>query len=195
MDGIVVSVPKVSVVHRTTIALRSRLKGRVPLAIMSLACSSTRRAFRQLSRRTFSTTSRVAADHVRIIEVGPRDGLQNEKTSIPAETKIELVHRLAKTGLKTIEAGSFVAPKWVPQVRKVHTMDGGQMLMKDADGSLRPGSLLNTRETPFRPRAHNIPMAPPELKRPGQLLQSHEHLPLSTRRLPHTTALTLPITE
>ena len=42
--------------------------------------------------------------------------MQNEKTSIPAETKIELVHRLAKTGLQTIEAGSFVAPKWVPQV-------------------------------------------------------------------------------
>lgn len=75
-----------------------------------------RRAFRNLSRRSFSTSPRVAADHVRIIEVGPRDGLQNEKTSIPAETKIELVRRLAKTGLRTIEAGSFVAPKWVPQV-------------------------------------------------------------------------------
>jgi hydroxymethylglutaryl-CoA lyase len=56
------------------------------------------------------------ADHVKIIEVGPRDGLQNEKSSIPAETKIDLVHRLAKTGLTTIEAGSFVHPKWVPQM-------------------------------------------------------------------------------
>ena len=56
-------------------------------------------------------------DHVRIVEVGPRDGLQNEKQSIPLETKIELVKRLAATGLQNIEAGSFVSPKWVPQVR------------------------------------------------------------------------------
>ncbi|KAK6442111.1 hypothetical protein LTR95_001665 [Oleoguttula sp. CCFEE 5521] len=58
----------------------------------------------------------MAAHHVRIIEVGPRDGLQNEKRSISAETKIELVRRLAGTGLETIEAGSFVHPKWVPQM-------------------------------------------------------------------------------
>jgi hydroxymethylglutaryl-CoA lyase len=74
-------------------------------------CSSRLAASRQ-----FSSSSRAFADHVRIIEVGPRDGLQNEKTSIPVETKIELISRLAKTGLDTIEAGSFVAPKWVPQV-------------------------------------------------------------------------------
>ncbi|KAF2479121.1 hypothetical protein BDY17DRAFT_305018 [Neohortaea acidophila] len=67
-------------------------------------------------RRSFSASPRALADHVRIIEVGPRDGLQNEKKSIPVETKIELVKRLAKTGLTTIEAGSFVAPKWVPQM-------------------------------------------------------------------------------
>ena len=50
------------------------------------------------------------------MEVGPRDGLQNEKKSIPLATKIELIERLAKTGLQTIEAGAFVSPKWVPQV-------------------------------------------------------------------------------
>jgi hydroxymethylglutaryl-CoA lyase len=54
---------------------------------------------------------------VKIVEVGPRDGLQNEKTTIPLATKIELIERLAATGLTTIEAGSFVSPKWVPQVR------------------------------------------------------------------------------
>ncbi|KAK5136880.1 hypothetical protein LTR08_001802 [Meristemomyces frigidus] len=75
-----------------------------------------RRAFRQLSRRTFTSATRALADHVRIVEVGPRDGLQNEKSSISAETKIELVRRLAGTGLETIEAGSFVHPKWVPQM-------------------------------------------------------------------------------
>ncbi|CAK7264225.1 hypothetical protein SEPCBS119000_000880 [Sporothrix epigloea] len=53
---------------------------------------------------------------VRIVEVGPRDGLQNEKRAIPLATKIELIERLAKTGLSKIEAGSFVAPKWVPQM-------------------------------------------------------------------------------
>lgn len=69
-------------------------------------------------RRTFAATASSRAEHVRIIEVGPRDGLQNEKQAIPVATKIELVERLVKTGLSTIEAGSFVSPKWVPQVRK-----------------------------------------------------------------------------
>ena len=57
-----------------------------------------------------------SADHVRIVEVGPRDGLQNEKTIIPAATKIELINRLSATGLRSIEATSFVSPKWVPQL-------------------------------------------------------------------------------
>nr|OQO26047.1 hypothetical protein B0A51_06904 [Rachicladosporium sp. CCFEE 5018] len=74
------------------------------------------RLLRQAGRRGFATSPRALADHVRIIEVGPRDGLQNEKKSISAETKIELVRRLAGTGLETIEAGSFVHPKWVPQM-------------------------------------------------------------------------------
>ena len=53
---------------------------------------------------------------VRIVEVGPRDGLQNEKTIIPTAAKIELVDRLSATGLQTVEATSFVSPKWVPQL-------------------------------------------------------------------------------
>lgn len=53
---------------------------------------------------------------VRIVEVGPRDGLQNEKEVIPTDVKIELIDRLSKTGLKSIEVTSFVSPKWVPQV-------------------------------------------------------------------------------
>jgi hydroxymethylglutaryl-CoA lyase len=55
-------------------------------------------------------------DHIRIVEVGPRDGLQNEKTLIPAAAKIELIDRLSATGLRSIEATSFVSPKWVPQL-------------------------------------------------------------------------------
>jgi hydroxymethylglutaryl-CoA lyase len=72
-------------------------------------------ARRQLLR-SFSTSKPRSADHARIVEVGPRDGLQNEKKSIPLQTKIELVNRLAKTGVTHMEAGSFVPAKWVPQV-------------------------------------------------------------------------------
>src|SRR5580704_1049541 len=53
---------------------------------------------------------------VRIVEVGPRDGLQNEAQTVPTETKIEFIRRLAASGLKTIEATAFVSPKWVPQM-------------------------------------------------------------------------------
>jgi len=53
---------------------------------------------------------------VKIVEVGPRDGLQNEKETIPAEVKVELVDRLTDAGFVNIEAASFVSPKWVPQM-------------------------------------------------------------------------------
>ncbi len=53
---------------------------------------------------------------VALIDVGPRDGLQNEKGLVPAAVKIELVHRLQDAGLQEIEATSFVSPKWVPQM-------------------------------------------------------------------------------
>ncbi|MGA8261945.1 MAG: hydroxymethylglutaryl-CoA lyase [Arenicellales bacterium] len=55
-------------------------------------------------------------ESVRMFEVGPRDGLQNEPTIIPTDIKIELIDMLSETGLKTIEVGSFVSPKWVPQM-------------------------------------------------------------------------------
>ena len=54
--------------------------------------------------------------HVQIYEVGPRDGLQNEKTIIPTAQKIALIDRLSSVGFKKIEATSFVSPKWVPQL-------------------------------------------------------------------------------
>lgn len=53
---------------------------------------------------------------VKIVEVGPRDGLQNEKQPVPAAVKIELVHRLQNAGLTEIEVTSFVSPKWVSQM-------------------------------------------------------------------------------
>ena len=53
---------------------------------------------------------------VKIVEVGPRDGLQNEKVQISAEDKIALIEQLADAGVNYIESGSFVSPKWVPQM-------------------------------------------------------------------------------
>ena len=55
-------------------------------------------------------------ERVRIVEVGPRDGLQNEKQALPTATKLELIERLVAAGLRDIEATSFVSPKWVPQM-------------------------------------------------------------------------------
>ncbi|KAI8051902.1 uncharacterized protein B0P05DRAFT_562286 [Gilbertella persicaria] len=65
-------------------------------------------------KRTFVRPA--SNEFVKIVEVGPRDGLQNEKTLVPAQVKIELIERLAKNGLPVVEATSFVSPKWVPQM-------------------------------------------------------------------------------
>lgn len=82
---------------------------------------------RRLALRGFATASDgfsprpnpvpgpAVSNYVKLVEVGPRDGLQNEKTVISDDTKLELIRRLAATGLTDIEAGSFVAPKWVPR--------------------------------------------------------------------------------
>jgi hydroxymethylglutaryl-CoA lyase len=55
-------------------------------------------------------------DFVRLVEVGPRDGLQNEPGSVPTEVKLELIERLADAGLPAVEATAFVSPKWIPQM-------------------------------------------------------------------------------
>ncbi|HMN22179.1 MAG TPA: hydroxymethylglutaryl-CoA lyase [Ottowia sp.] len=62
---------------------------------------------------------------VRIIDVGPRDGLQNEKQPVPAAAKIELIERLQAAGLTEIEATSYVSPKWVPQMADNHEVMSG----------------------------------------------------------------------
>ena len=58
----------------------------------------------------------IAARQVKLVEVGPRDGLQNEATPVAADVKIELIHRLQDAGLPVIETTAFVSPKWVPQM-------------------------------------------------------------------------------
>ena len=55
-------------------------------------------------------------DKVKLVEVGPRDGLQNEAIDISVALRVELVNRLTDCGIPVIEAGSFVSPKWVPQM-------------------------------------------------------------------------------
>ncbi|HXW21836.1 MAG TPA: hydroxymethylglutaryl-CoA lyase [Rhodomicrobium sp.] len=56
------------------------------------------------------------AERVRVVEVGPRDGLQNEAVSVPAETRVAFIEKLIAAGLTSIEVGSFVSPKWAPQM-------------------------------------------------------------------------------
>ena len=64
-------------------------------------------------------------EQVEIVEVGPRDGLQNESSWVPTEIKIDLIDKLAQSGFKTIEATSFVSPKWIPQMKdSSEVMDG-----------------------------------------------------------------------
>jgi hydroxymethylglutaryl-CoA lyase len=62
-------------------------------------------------------------DFITIVDVGPRDGLQNEPRTLPPELRIELINRLAQCGVPVIEAGSFVSPRWVPQM-----VDSGAVL-------------------------------------------------------------------
>ena len=64
-------------------------------------------------------------EKIQIVEVGPRDGLQNEKEWVPTETKISLIEKLADAGLTKIEATSFVSPKWVPQLKDAHEVFTG----------------------------------------------------------------------
>ena len=80
-----------------------------------------------------------------ILQAIPRDGLQNESVSLDVATKVKLVHDLADAGLKTIEAGSFVSPKWVPQ------MAGSDEVFKQ----LAPSQATYTALTPnMRGRAY-----------------------------------------
>ncbi|WP_120495916.1 hydroxymethylglutaryl-CoA lyase [Kiloniella sp. EL199] len=62
---------------------------------------------------------------VKLVEVGPRDGLQNEKNLVPTKAKIELINRLSDTGLTAIEASAFVSPKWVPQMSDANEVLSG----------------------------------------------------------------------
>ena len=98
---------------RRTLNSHPFISNRDALGVMLSLRPASRLPKQSLSRGWASAAS---PNYVNIMEVGPRDGLQNEKKAIPPATKIELINRLANAGLTRIEAGSFVSPKWVPQV-------------------------------------------------------------------------------
>lgn len=116
--------------------------------IASVLRPSSRRTLCHTSPRTFATAS-ASNTLINIVEVGPRDGLQNEKGVVPVDVKAELVNRLARAGLKNIESGSFVSPKWVPQVSdytfKSTFLDGLMSLRSHIDG--RHGRCDNSNGT------------------------------------------------
>ncbi len=75
--------------------------------------------------------AKLVSDFVTIVEVGPRDGLQNEKQTLASATRIELIERLTQSGIPVIEAGSFVSPKWVPQMADTESVIAGLNLQSD----------------------------------------------------------------
>jgi hydroxymethylglutaryl-CoA lyase len=83
-----------------------------------------------------------AIDFVRIVEVGPRDGLQNEAVEVPAATKIALINRLSACGFSVVEATSFVSPKWVPQMADAAEVLAG---ITRRDGVLYPVLVPNDK--------------------------------------------------
>src|SRR5262249_55922010 len=74
-------------------------------------------------------------NYVKIVEVGPRDGLQNEKAMVPTDVKVALINQLTEAGFVNIEAASFVSPKWVPQMA-----DGADVMARI---QRRPGTLYS----------------------------------------------------
>ncbi|MDE2275400.1 MAG: hydroxymethylglutaryl-CoA lyase, partial [Burkholderiales bacterium] len=73
--------------------------------------------------------------HVKLVEVGPRDGLQNEANPVPLEVKVELIDRLSAAGLPNVEAAAFVSPRWVPQMA-----DGAEVMARIRR---RPGTVYS----------------------------------------------------
>lgn len=95
------------------------------LARTNFITASSQKSASNQCRRLFSNVDTSAGKnsfivpvpkYVKIVEVGPRDGLQNEKQIIPTSIKVQLIERLAAAGIPVVEATSFVSPKWVPQM-------------------------------------------------------------------------------
>ena len=79
----------------------------------------------QINDQDKTISKKTYPDYVKIVEVGPRDGLQNESCHVDTATKIALINRLSATGLHVIETTSFVSPKWIPQLADAEQVWGG----------------------------------------------------------------------
>ena len=99
-------------------------------------------------------------DWIELVEVGPRDGLQNIKHFVPTETKIRLIHALADAGFKRMEIGSFVSPKAIPQMRDMDEVvrglgslgdTVGMALVPNSKGARRAADSATTRERGSQP--------------------------------------------
>jgi HMGL-like len=97
----------------------------------------------QSTRKAHSDTkSQSAEDHVQIVEVGPRDGLQNEAKIVSTQDKIRLITLLAEAGCTNIEAASFVSPKWVPNMANSLDVMHGLSFLRERFPSLQLASLV-----------------------------------------------------
>jgi hydroxymethylglutaryl-CoA lyase len=93
------------------------------------------------TKRISTISQTMVPNSVRIVEVGPRDGLQNEKTMVPAEVKLALIDKLYNSGLRSIEAGAFVSPKWVPQM--ADTEEIFKVLAQKQSEGMYPGATFS----------------------------------------------------
>lgn len=82
-------------------------KAKARIAVLTVS------SYRSLAR---ASMVRVTLPRIRLVEVGPRDGLQNERLILSASLKIQLIQRLVQAGLRNVESGAFVSPRWVPQM-------------------------------------------------------------------------------
>lgn len=96
---------------------------------------------RLLSRSLSNAAAGVAAKKARIVEVGLRDGLQNEKTLVSLDTKLQLLDKIYAAGLRDIEAGAFVSPQWVPQMKD--TKDIFTHLKKASEANKYPSATFS----------------------------------------------------
>ncbi|MBK7117601.1 MAG: hydroxymethylglutaryl-CoA lyase [Comamonadaceae bacterium] len=113
---------------------------------------------------------------VKLVDVGPRDGLQNEKQPVPAAVKIELVHRLQAAGLTEIEVTSFVSPKWVPQMA-----DNAEVMAGIQRQSGVRYSVLTPNMTGFEAALKSKPGRDRGLRRGQRGLQPAQHQLLDCR--------------
>jgi hydroxymethylglutaryl-CoA lyase len=106
-----------------------------------------------LTRSTRPFSSNTLPKSVQIVEVGPRDGLQNEKTFIPTQTKLQLISNLSAAGLKRIEATAFVSPKWVPQMADQNEVMSS---LRSAPYNFKPFDVSDPNSTEFSVLTPNL---------------------------------------